>query len=295
MAFPEYGVEPPTLEPYQWQFQGYTFGPGCALEVKKIEGIDLPTIRSGDSGRPRDHGLFTGLDVMGGREITITGDLQLDFEAEAGSKLAGATLPSGMEELPLYMGLPGYGTLATLARVRKRQMPVDITYALGGLAEVTLLFAAADPRWYGPTEAASTSTTGESSGFSFPFGFDLGFGGGSEVGALQVVNAGTIETRPILVIEGPSLNPSVTNATAPGAPALTFNIALNAGDRLVVDTDMHTVTYYTAGTTVGSDRLDALAIGSQWWVLEPGTTSLQFTSTSGEGELTVQWASARIL
>ena len=97
MSFVPYGTTWPTLAAWQASFGGYVFGPGTDLEVKKIEGIDMPAVRSGDSGRPRDHGMFRGLDVMGGREITFTGDLHPltgTFE-EAEEELAAATVPGG--------------------------------------------------------------------------------------------------------------------------------------------------------------------------------------------------------
>ena len=67
MSFPLASESPPTLTPYQLSFNGYTFGSGQPLRVKKIDGLDLPTVRTGDSGRPREPGLFAGLDVLGGR------------------------------------------------------------------------------------------------------------------------------------------------------------------------------------------------------------------------------------
>lgn len=289
----------PSLSSYQASYRGYTFGYNTQLELLKIEGLDLPAVRSGDAGRPRDHGLFTGLDVLAGNEITFTGQLKADnisFQ-HAWEALATATLPSEITLEPLFLAMPGYGTLATMARVRKRDIPIDIKFALGNLADVTLLFAAPDPRWYGtPTQSVSVKPPASTAGFSFNLKFALSFGGGSYAGSLSINNTGNFETRPLLVIKGPCTNPSIANLTAPGSPTLTFNLTMNAGDKLIVDTDLHTATYYASGSTVGSTRLYALAAGSGWWVLEPGTSTIQFlTAGAGEGELEVQWAPAWIL
>ena len=78
MAWPTFGTAIPTLSTYQFSFSGYTFGPGTAFELMKLDGVDMPSVRSGDAGRPRDHGMFVGLDVMGGREVTIAGQLRSD-------------------------------------------------------------------------------------------------------------------------------------------------------------------------------------------------------------------------
>ena len=296
--FPAYGEAVPTLSQFQLSFQGYKFGAGTNLELTKLEGIDLPTVRTGDAGRPRDHGMFVGLDVMGAREITVTGQLYSksgNFQ-EAWEQLAAATIPGGTTQYPLFMNLPGYGTLASLVRVRKRSIPVDIKFALGNLADVALLFAASDPRWYvTPTKSASVTPPSKTSGFSFPLSFPLSFGGGSLAGSLSVSNTGNIETRPLLIVEGPCTNPSITNDSAPGSPNLTFDLVMPAGSKLEIDTDMHTATYYSPNSTIGTSRIATLAPGSQWFVLEPGTSTIQFLVGSGEGELTVIWASALVI
>jgi Phage tail protein len=292
MSFPPYGTVVPSLQPYQFQFSSYVFGPNTPLELLKIEGIDLPAVRSGDSGRPRDQGEFVGLDLMAGREVTVVGELNIRTE-HSWAELATATLPSGTIEKPLFLSLPGYPILAAMSRVRKRQMPVDIKFALGNLADVTLLFKASDPRWYGETKRATTAPT-NTPGFKYSHKYAYKYGGGSVAGAVSVANAGNYETRPKLIVEGPCTNPSITNATV-GA-TLAFAVTLNTGDRLVIDTDMHTATLFGAGTSVGTTRLGTLVPGSQWWALEAETTStIQFLAGSSEGTLSVEYAPAYVL
>jgi hypothetical protein len=274
-----------------------SLGPGTNLELTKLEGIDMPAVRSGDAGRPRDHGSFAGLDVMGEREITVAADLHNKPGAtfsEAWEEVAQATVPGGSIQYPLFLCTPVWGTLATLVRVRKRSMPVDITFTLGNLARVMFLFAGTDPRWYAPAQVL-TAKPASVGGFSFPFSFSFSFGGGSVAGLLSVNNAGYIETRPVLTVEGPCVNPAITNVAAPGAPTLAFTLTLGAGERLVIDTDLHTAKVYSAGSTVGSTRLGSLVAGSKWWTLNPGVSLLQFLAGSGEGTLSCEWASAYII
>jgi hypothetical protein len=234
---------------------------------------------------------------MGERELIFDGDLHNNagtlWEAEAA--LDAATIPGGSEDTPLFQRLPGWGTLAVMARIRKRQMPRDITVSLGNLGKVALMFAADDPRWYAQTQQTTVSPPTKSAGFSFPLSFPLSFGGGSSAGVATVTNAGNIETRPLLIIEGPCENPSITNVTAEGSPNLTFNMVIASGAKLVLDTDFHTATFYTAGGTLGSTRAGTKAYGSQWFTLAPGTSTLQFLSASSEGRLSIQWASAYVL
>jgi Phage tail protein len=298
MAFPAYGTEVPYLTAWQMEFHGQALGSGTILELTKLEGIDMPTIRSGDAGRPRDHGAFAGLDVLGEREITVSADLHgtntVTFK-EAWEQAAESFVTSGSTQYPLFLNTPAFGTLATLVRLRKRQMPVDILFTLGNLAKVTLLFVGTDPRWYGETQQVTVNPP-TITGFSWPINWPLSWGGGKYSGQASITNAGNIETRPLLIVEGPCVNPTIINATAPGSPGLTFNLTLTAGERLVIDTDMHTATLYSsAESTVGSTRLGKLVAGSQWWTLEPRTSTIQFLSNTGEGKLLIQYASAWII
>lgn len=304
MPFPAPGASVPTLSSYQWSFNGYTGGTGTFFGVQKYEGIDMPDVRNGDAGRARDPGQFIGLDLLNGRQITITGQLGpltggggFSFQS-AWSALAAATVPGGTVEQPFFFNLPGYGTLVSMCRVRKRSMPLDITLSLGNLGNVVLQLNATDPRLYTtPTLNPSVSPPGTTAGFSFPLSFPLSFGGGGVAGSLSINNTGNIETRPILVVTGPCTNPSITNATAAGSPNLTFNLPMASGDQLFIDTDFHTATYFTAGSTIGSTRLASLAQGSQWWSLAPGVNTIQFLTgdSVATGTLTVQYASALVL
>lgn len=302
--FPAPGVTIPALSPYQVWFQGLTMGPGTALEFQKIEGMDMPAVRSGDASRAREHGLFIGLDALGGREVTITAELGPvvgeTFE-ESWGNLASATTPGGSIESPLYLNLPGFGTLVSMARCRKRQMPIDIQFALGNLAGVTLQWNSSDPRLYAaPTDSAITSPPGTISGLTFPLGFPFSFGGGSVAGTIQLTNAGNLDCPLLLTINGPCTNPSVflVNGLTGVTYSLGFALSMNAGDQLVIDTDMHTATYYTAGTTLGSTRLMDMIAGSQWFTLPAEAVStLQFLTgdSIAAGSVTAESCSAYVL
>lgn len=295
MAFLPYGSTVPSLSAWQMNFNNaLSMGPGTKLELTGLEGIDMPAVRSGDAGRPRDHGAFAGLDVMGEREITIKGDLHnpTGTFAEAWEECSNATVPGGTVQYPLFFDTPTWGMLATLVRVRKRNMPVDYTFTQGNLAKVTFLFAGTDPRWYGATQRLSVKPPAAVGGFTWPLKWNLKWGGGGYTGALAVTNAGNIETRPILTVEGPCVNPSIQNASAPGGPTISFNLTLGAGEKLVIDTDLHTAILYSSASTAGSTR--PLAPGSNWWTLEAETTStIQFLGS--EGTLLVEYASAWII
>lgn len=307
MPFPSPSATVPSLTAYRWSWLGYEFGADSdPLQIQKIEGLDLGSVRTGDSGRARDHGRFIGLDLMDGRDIIITGQILLTYTNW--QALAGVLTPGGVTESPLWFNLPGWGTLACMARVRKHNMPLDIQATLGQLANITIQFSCSDPRIYStPTLNPSVGLPTPNAGFSFPLTFPLAFGGGGSVGTIQATNAGNVEMRPLLVVNGPCTTPTIQNNTASGAPYLAFGMSLNSGDQLIIDTDMHTATYYTPGFSTGTPRTSTLQAGSQWFSLLPahgenavtgGVNDLAFSSkdqTLVSGTLEVYYASSWIL
>ena len=304
MSFPAASVTVPTLASYQLSFNGLTLGPGTAFEFSKIEGTDMPEVRSGDAARAREHGMFIGLDLMGGRQITVTGDLGPvagSTFAQSRAALAAATIPGGTVEIPLWLNLPGFGTLCTMARCRKRALPIDIAYTFGLAKDIPIQWNSSDPRLYGATQAPVMNLPSflpGSGGLGFPFGFPIAFGGGTAGGSLTVSNPGNIDTAPVLTFTGPCIYPALQNNSIPGDPVVQFGVTLNTGDQLVVDTDFHTALLYPAGSTVGSPVEDTLQPGSTWWTLQPGLSYLNFTSkdsTPAAGTCTVGWAPAYIL
>ena len=307
MAFPPYGTTPPTLSNWEFWFNGLTFGAGQSVKVKQVVGLgDLPTIRSGDQARPRDHGELVGLDLMSGRDVTF----DLEAESPAGVvestllTLATSTLVGLTTEGPLWFQLPGLPLLAVMARARKRTVPWDVGFQIGNVGVVSVQFHATDPRVFTAPQAATVGLASPTAGLPFPVTFPLTFGTTAPSG-VNITNSGNFETRPVLVITGPVTNPSVSNATT--GDTLTFSnptqtgYTIASGDQLVVDLDSHSVLYYVGGVSSGSapaSRGNWVVSGSSWWNLPPGTSLVQFLSrdsVSVAGTVQVQYASGYAL
>ena len=305
MAFPSPNLTPPSLTSWQFSYQGWTFGKGQTARVKSVTGLgDLAQVKQGDVQRPRDHGEIIGLDIYGGRDITF----ELEVQPASGSNLqaslltvAAATEVGLTTEQPLWFQIPNYPLLAVMCRPRRRTLPWDVAYQIGGMATVALQFHATDPRVYTAGGSTTISLPNPTSGMHFPATFPISFGSTGASGA-TITNSGNTETRPVLVISGPCTNPTVQNATITGTPALTFSnptqssyTVLN-GDQLVVDLDLHSVLYYTGGINAGSpaSRRNWLVSGSTWWNLLAGSNLIQFLSQDSvqvAGTVAVQYAS----
>lgn len=312
MAFVPYGTTWPSLANFQTQYQGSAASPvifGAStifnLQPKGLDGFDLPATRNGDSDRPRQRGEFIGLDLFSGRDLTLT----VDVGPPAGSyaTLAAAlsalravtnTADSGNVEYPMFVQFPNSSLLGTMCRVRRRTVPVDLAYSLGNMAQnVAVQFHATDPFFYSQTQQNTIGLPTPGTGLSLnPLTFPLSFGSGGGTSILSLTNAGDVECYPILVITGPCTYPAITNLSVTGSPVIQFGVTMVAGDRLVIDTDLKTATYYSASSpTIGQSAMATLQQNWTWWSMAPGVSQLQFTSTDSSsvaGQLAIQWASA---
>lgn len=264
-------------------------GPTTALGITEARGFDeLPNVRTSDTPRPADHGLFAGRDFAGGRvvelDLTITGTTDLAFRASVQS-LADATV-FRQDELPLVFRLPGYTANRRVnCRPRRRSLPDnwDLVHRAG---RATLQFVATDPRIFTDAETVLTTAAATAGGGRvYNRVYNLTYAAGGTGGTLIATNEGNFETRPRLKITGPCDTPKIENVTA--SKFLQINVNVAAGDFLEIDTDARTI--LLNGT---ASRYSSLSSDSSWWVLDPGSSSLKFTSANNVGTLEVRFRSA---
>lgn len=300
MPFPSPSLTAPTLSTWQMSYKELTFGgivQKAPYQLTKIEGLDMPVIASGDVQRALDQGQFAGLDLLEGRDITITLTVTTDATSlgHARQQLGAVFGVAGATESPLYVQLPS-GIYACMARPRKYNFPLDINTLLAKATPVTALLHATDPRFYAaPSKTATVGLPQPLGGLYFNVSFNAEFGGGGTGGILQIYNNGTFEMRPIFIINGPCTNPKISNLSLSGSPTIGFNITLAEGERLEVETDFQGVTLYTSASTTGTSRRNTLMNGSTWFNLPPGLSQIEFTTSDGAqvaGTLTCQSADA---
>jgi hypothetical protein len=280
---------------------GILIGQGTPYGIVKLEGFDKPKVRSGNTSRPRARGSFVGLNLLDTRTITLTFDVGPPFGSYGNlygalQALRTACSTEGTTEYPLWVRLPNGPQMACMARVLQKSVPWDVVADLGQLAQnCSLQWEATDPYLYTvPTTAPSIGLPAGSGGLSFPLSFPLRFGA-SNPNQITYTNTGDVPCFPVLVINGPCAIPAIQNTAVAGAPILSFDITLNTGDQLVVDTDLQSVVLYPAGQTVGTPLPEVLVAGSVWWSLITGTNYIVFTSANSSpvaGTLTMWSASA---
>jgi hypothetical protein len=148
--FPSPTITPPTLNDFEYYFNGLHFGAETPFGVLGVEGLDLAEIRSGDISYPRDYGQFKGLDLFAGKDIIFDFWEKSNGVSLQSSQLELATATNIMpdEEFPLWFQLPNLPILCVFCRVRKRPTKIDSDYAAANIAKPELVLHATDPRIY---------------------------------------------------------------------------------------------------------------------------------------------------
>lgn len=105
----------------------------------------------------------------------------------------------------------------------------------------------------------------------------------------QIVNEGTVESYPIIVLKGPMTNPTIVNQTS-GKTVVWDDLIIAADETYRVDMGEGEVHLNSVIETY--DGLDVL--GSEFWALEPGENEIALIPfSSGPGaDMTVYWRSA---
>ena len=270
------------MQPFQFTFNGVSWGDGTDFDVYDISGLDMPGLRTADLARAQAHGTHPSRDWLGGRTISMSieaDSMTTDWE----SLLAG--LITTVEELPLTFQIPGQSARRVYARCRRRAFVIGEEFSLGA-GTLAVEFYASDPRQYDDTlSSLSTGLPTLSGGLTFPATAPFVFGSPGTGGGLAAANAGSFEAPWVVVFNGPLVAPSITH-TAQSRTLLAAGADLASGETLVLDGQAKTA--LLNGT---ASRYSWLS-NPQWFTLEPGANNLQFTAASGTGTCDIRYRSA---
>ncbi|MFC8429921.1 phage distal tail protein [Streptomyces sp. NPDC057253] len=260
---------------------------GVDWRLMGLEGWDSPDSRSEFTDREADHGAWASPVYLSSRPITLSGTILAPSQA---------LLEAAMEQLRAAAGLTDtlltvWETTPKQAIVRRSGKPL-VQYLTDTKASYSVLVTAPDPRRYSTTQSTGTtalpSTTG---GLTFPVTFPVTFSATAVAGSITAVNAGNVDTRPVLTITGPVVAPSVSALYPDGTVRqLTYSLDLASGDVLTIDTDARTV---LLNGSVSRRRF--LTVPSGWPTIPAGSTvTYQFQSSTYNAtpRLTATWRSA---
>lgn len=263
------------------------------VDIDRVAGFSNAPIRS----TKRDHegvdGGFMDAEFETGRDIALSGTVYSNgAPLEPYLDSLKANWAPSADLVPLYAQNLEVGQRQLLVKPLGCLYDVDNVRRLG---MTTILFSAyaEDPRIYDATLQTVTMGVGATvfTGFGFPLGFSFGFGGSSSTTDGQFVANGGNRSSPLLMtMTGPLTNPYIYNDTT--SNVMQFNITLQSGETLVIDTQYRTVRF--GGTT---NRRSTLA-GSGWFNLEPnapygiGPNFIRFRAVAGTGTLQIQYRNA---
>jgi len=244
-----------------------------------VSGLEAPEDRLDVYDRPGRHGQTVANALYGGRPISITGSLhgtgatdalaqadyrlqrQLFIQASAHQYDANGNL------IPRILKLTDLtGAQYRVSVVKQKLMLPDSNPTWGNWM---LDLRATDWRIYAEALIATSLSLPQSGGVTFQITFPITFGASSG-GSATVTNSGSVESSPIVTINGPAINPVVSNDTT--GQSLGLNLTLVSGDQVVIDMDNATI---LQGST---NRMGSKTTSSRFWLLAPGNNTIRFSA-----------------
>jgi hypothetical protein len=265
--WPDPGAQVPILpgdritDDFQIEFNGTLFGgPGNIYQITSdgVEGWDdLPGMDSANVSRPTWHGSWPGRTLAQERQVTATIAVNVADDQDWAGAVATLrrliTPPVGETGQPLVVSTRNEVLVCLEAVADSRAMSTGAYHV--GWAPVAVRWIVADPRRYNV----------QRSGVTIPPG-----------ATIEISNAGNVASHPLLRIDGPVVNPSISNTTL--GRTLDFLLTLNSGQRLIIDTD-------AGNATVGGESVLSTLTGSSSpvsdFALERGNNSITFSPDSG--------------
>lgn len=233
--------------------------------------------------RAGDHGAWATPQFYGARTLTLT--IHATAKTRALRDVARAFMQQAIpvsdlatfrwdEPTPVQMSV-------------RRSGPITETYLTLVDVEFTVPLVAPDPRKYSTVlHSASSTQAATAAGLAPPLTPPFTLPAGAPPMYVACVNGGSFETRPTVTINGPISGPAVVNVTT--GQAVSFSgLTLAATDVLAVD--------FSARQALLNGVYRPADIASSWWVMPPGSTTVQVTGTASTGaQMTVAWRDAWI-
>lgn len=258
--------------------------------ITEVSGLDSPEVRENADNLVQFDGGIHG-DFFWGRRPVVLNGLILNPQSPAERNVrqnklerASAALRGDAE---LKWTLSGGEQQFILVR---RQQPVRVTGAWQKTFQIPLV--SADPRIYNQNQSAATVmlSSGDESvvGRGYDMVYDKDYGPAVINGQVTAANNGTADTYPLIVVEGPVVNPTIINFTTGQGIYLTYT--LQADETLSLDALNRTV--MLNGTSPRYGAIDQSR--TNWWALVPGDNDLRLaaTSFSAGASLDVTWRDA---
>lgn len=269
-----------------FQVHGYQSAPNGVV-VHSVDGLSFPELRLQTYNRPGEYGSFIANNLYGGRPITLEGtifsDITTTFEQRkrALEAILAISKNSLSQYLPLTLQFTTMDDLALQVDVGVRNFNTKYMQSLNAIGFQLILYA---PDYFLSSQNQGAATIARPIGGGailpviLPVTLDPS-SGGSQV----ILNAGNAESFPIIYINGPVTNPTVTNLTV--NRYMTIETTLAVGEQIIIDMKNRTI------IKNGQNLYSAKADGSLFWWLDKGNNDIHFNTadTSDTGNIEIRY------
>lgn len=213
---------------------------GVDWVINDVKGWDSADVRAEVTSRLADHGVWASPVYLDARPLTLSGSIDAPTREGLDTAIDQLSVAVSLTDTTLTVGetIPKQVTVRRSGQILiEREGPYSARYSA--------LVTAADPRRYSTTlqsqSAALPSVTG---GLTLPITLPITITATTVSGTITLVNAGTIATRPVLTVRGPTVGGFTIVATLPNGTTTqqTYSDTLNSGDILVMDSSSRQVT-----------------------------------------------------
>jgi hypothetical protein len=260
---------------------------GIAWTLQTLEGWDSPDVRAEFTDREGDNGSWASPVYLGSRPITLGGTIIAPSQSLLEQAMDQLRAAAGLDDttLTVWEGVPKQATV-------RRSGKALMQYVTDAVATYSVMVTAADPRRYDTNlQTGSTGLPLTSGGLTLPATMPWTLSATTVAGQITAFNAGTFETRPVLILNGPVTGPKILAQLPDGTVQfLTYSQDLASGEQLVIDTDAHTVI-----VNGQASRRRFLTIPNGWPAIPAQSTVIfQFSASTYNASalLTARWRSA---
>lgn len=260
-----------------FQIHSNTLNLGYVAQM--MEGMSFPGIRQTKYSRPGEHGAIVSNVLYDGRLISITGMIfaetanqfqqrRRDFESAISLVRDSYSSP-----IPLTLKMTTIDSLALQIDCHVQEFVMKDQEMNG--QEYLLQLYAPDPAFLSQTEESFSITRGTGGGAIYPFIYPQIYGS-SVGGEVILTNSGSMETYPVIYLNGSLTSPIIQNTTL--GRYISLDLTLNSTDQIIIDMMNRTIIKNGSEPVISTKTSDSLF----WW-LEKGDNTIElFTSNNAD-------------
>jgi len=273
-------------------FQIHSNTENLGFVVHNMSGLELPGIRQTKYPRPGESGAILSNLLYDGRMITFAGSVFAEtanlFHQRRRQLQDAISLTKNIysQPVPFILSMTTVDDLPLQIECYLEDLNMKLEQMNG--QEFLLTLYAPDPALLSQSLTTTNLVKGSGGGAIYPLIYPAVYEETEESEA-TINNQGTMETYPVIYLNGPLENPIIQNVT--NDRFIDLDLTLNTGDQVVIDMLNKTIIQNGSVSVIGYKTS-----GSKWWWLEKGNNLIRLITDSGsdEGNAQVQHRDAYV-